>query len=106
MKLVKVYMGTILGIVIMAATLLPALHAFNHEKSPETELQLTENITKVSVDCDLCDFRITNAEASDIYSYNLFIPQKEIIYAISLAETINLFPDSPFSLRAPPVVIS
>jgi len=106
MNTIKAYISTIVSIVILAATLLPSLHAYNHEESTVADFQLTENLTNASVDCDLCDFRITNAEAPAIFSYELYIPQKETIYAISLAETVNLSPDFLFSLRAPPVVIS
>lgn len=106
MEQVKKCISTILGIVILAVSFLSALHAFDHEKSAESEQVVTENITKSAMDCDLCDFRITNAEAPAIFSYEIFIPQKETIYSISLAETVILFPDPLFSLRAPPVVIS
>lgn len=106
MDQVKKCISTILGIVILAVSFLSALHAFDHEKSAEGGQVVSENITKSAIDCDLCDFRITNAEAPAIYSYELFIPRKETIYSISLAETVTLFPDPLFSLRAPPVVIS
>lgn len=103
MNQIKAYISTIISIVILAATLLPALHAFDHENSFERDSTLTETLTRISVDCDLCDFRITNAEAPEMYSYELFIPQKETVYAISLAETVNLFSNPLFSLRAPPI---
>lgn len=106
MDQVKKCISTILGIVILAVSFLSALHAFDHEKSDEGQQIVSENFTKTAIDCDLCDFRITNAEAPAIYSYQLFIPQKETICSISLAETVSLFPDPLFSLRAPPVVIS
>lgn len=106
MDQVKICISTILGIVILAVSFLSALHAFDHERSAEGGQVVSENITKTVIDCDLCDFRITNAEAPAIYSYELHILQKETIYSISLAETITLFPDPLFSLRAPPAVIS
>tara|TARA_Y100000588_G_C13940332_1_gene789755 strand:+ start:32 stop:352 length:321 start_codon:yes stop_codon:yes gene_type:complete len=106
MKQLNAHISTILSIVILAASLLPALHAFDHEISSEDNSALTVEFTKASIDCDLCDFHIANIDAPSIFSYELYTPQKETVYAISLAETVNLFPNRLFSLRAPPAVIS
>lgn len=107
MKSIKVHISTILTIVILAGSLLPALHAFDHEIiSSENETALSQKFSKASVDCDLCDFRVATADAPSLFVYEVFSPQKETVYAISLTETVNLFPKPLFSLRAPPVVIS
>lgn len=104
---IKTYISTILGIVILAASLLPALHAFDHDLlALENDPAVSMELSKTSVDCQLCDFHLTNANAPAICTYELLSPQKESVYSISLAETVNLFPKPLFSLRAPPVVIS
>ncbi len=89
----------------MVASLLPALHVFDHEAYSKSDTELTQNFTKASIDCDLCDFQIANSDAPSIFNYKIHTPQKEIVYAISLAETVNLFPNPLLSLRAPPAVI-
>lgn len=106
MKQISAQISTILSIVILAASLLPALHVFDHEVSPASETTLSQDFTIASIDCDLCDFHIANTDAPSFFTYEIYTPQKETVYAISLAETINLFPDTLFSLRAPPAVIS
>lgn len=106
MKQVSVHISTILSIVILVASLLPALHMFEHERSSNDGISLSKEFHKAAIDCDLCDFHLTNSDAPTVYSYELFTPQKETVYAISLAETVNLFPEPLFSLRAPPAVIS
>ncbi|MBZ9730214.1 hypothetical protein LB467_11000 [Salegentibacter sp. JZCK2] len=106
MKKISVHISTILSIVILAASLLPALHAFDHEVSSESDKALSVEFTKASLDCDLCDFHIANTDAPSIFTYKIHTPQKETVNAISLAETVNLFPNRLFSLRAPPAVIS
>lgn len=103
---IRSYISTLLSIVVLAASLLPALHAFNHELFSDSDSALTQEFSDASVDCELCDFRVTNADAHKIFIYEIFSPQKETVYSISLAETVNLFPNPLFSLRAPPVVIS
>ncbi len=103
----KAYISTILTIVVLAGSLLPALHAFEHEiNSSENDSALSQKFSQGSVDCDLCDFRIATADSPVFSTYEIFSPQKETVYSISLAETVNLFPSPLFSLRAPPVVIS
>ncbi|WP_037318192.1 hypothetical protein [Salegentibacter sp. Hel_I_6] len=105
MKQISAHISTILSIVILAASLLPALHAFDHDIISESDSSVI-NITKTSIDCDLCDFQVANSDAPSIVTYEIYTPQKETVYAISLAETVNLFPNRLFSLRAPPAVIS
>lgn len=107
MKSIKAYISTILTVVILAGSLLPALHAFDHEGlSSESDPVLNLKFSKASVDCELCDFRVANADAPSAYVYEMYSPQREVAFSISLAETVNLFPNPLFSLRAPPVVIS
>ncbi|CAM4104691.1 hypothetical protein [Gillisia limnaea] len=105
MKQISAHISTILSIVILVASLLPALHAFDHEASSKSDTALTQDFTKASIDCDLCDFQIANTDAPSIFTYKVYPPQKESVYAISLAETVNLFPNPLFSLRAPPAVL-
>lgn len=103
---VKKYISAVLAIVIIAVSLLPALHVFNHEISSKVDTAVSQEISQEIVDCDLCDFRIANADAPLVFSYELASIQKETVYSISLAETVNLFPKPFFSLRAPPAVNS
>lgn len=105
MKKISVHISYILSIVILVASLLPALHAFDHEVTSKNDKSLTQDFTKASIDCDLCDFHIANTDGPVIFTYKVHIPQKETVYAISLAETVNLFPNPLFSLRAPPAAI-
>lgn len=106
MNFFKAHIGIILTIVVLAASLLPTLHAFDHEKSSEDNFGLTEKVSDASFDCDLCDFHIMNAEAPSAFDYDFSIPLKETVYSISLAETVNISAKPLFSLRAPPAVIS
>lgn len=107
MNLIKAHISTILTIVILAGSLLPALHAFDHEPLPsKNDSALGLKFSKASLDCELCDFNFAAAEAPSFHKYEVYSPQKELVYTISLAESINLFPNPLFSLRAPPEVIS
>lgn len=106
MKKLSVHISTILSIVILAASLLPALHAFDHEVSLKNDKTLSVDFKNASIDCDLCDLHIANSDAPFIFTYKIHTPQRETVIAISLAETVNLFPNRLFSLRAPPAVIS
>lgn len=103
---VKTYISTILSIAILVASLLPALHVFDHKISSNEDTALTHEISQYSVDCELCDFRIAQVDAPSIFSFEALPLKKETVYSISLAQTVNLFPNPLFSLRAPPVVIS
>lgn len=107
MKLLKAHISIILTVVMLAGCLLPALHAFDHEiVSSENQSDLSQKFSKASLDCQLCDFHIADTNAPTFFTYEVFSPLKETVYSISLAETINLFPDPLFSLRAPPAMIS
>jgi len=103
---VKTYISTILSIAILIASLLPALHVFDHEKSAGDDTTLTHKFSQSSVDCELCDFRIAQVDAPSVFSYEVLPLIKETVHSISLAQTVNLFPNPLFSLRAPPVVNS
>lgn len=105
MKILSAHISYILSIVILVASLLPALHAFEHEVSSKSDKSLTQDFANASLDCDLCDFHIANTAGPVIFSYKVHPPQKEAVYTISLTETVNLFPNPLFSLRAPPAVI-
>lgn len=103
---VRTYISTILSIAILVASLLPALHLLDHESTSKSDNSITHNLSQVSVDCELCDFRIVHSDVPVLYVYEVLSPQKETVKSISLAETVNLFTNPLFSLRAPPVVIS
>lgn len=107
MKSLRAYISAILTLVILTGSLLPALHAFDHEiVSSENDSNLSEKYAQAVVDCELCDFHFSTANAPSFFTYEVFSPQKETVYSLSLAETVNLFPNPLFSLRAPPIVIS
>lgn len=106
MKQLNAHISTILSIVVLVASLLPALHAFDHEIPLESDKTLSLDFTKSSPDCAVCDFHMANSDTPSLFNYEVYTPQKETVYAISLAETVNLFPNRLFSLRAPPAVIS
>lgn len=106
MNQVRAYISGTLSVLIFVASLLPALHAFDHERSAKHDHVSSEIVSTISIHCELCDFQISSAEAPIVYNYELYIPLKETVYSISLAQSANLFPDPLFSLRAPPVVIS
>ncbi len=102
---VKTYISTILSIFILVVSLLPALHIFDHEILSNNDTSLSHKISKASIDCKLCDFRMVNSDVPSVYVYEVLSSQKETVNSISLAETVNLFTNPLFSLRAPPVVI-
>lgn len=106
MKEVRTYFSVILSIAILVASLLPALHLLDHELTSQKDTSLTHQLSKTSIDCELCDFRIVPADAPGMHSYEIYSPIKETVRTTSLAETVNLFASPLFSLRAPPVVIS
>ena len=105
MNEVRKYISTTLSILIMVAGLVPALHSIAHEHSVEHDHM--ESVVSVgSIHCELCDFQLPVAEIPVAFSYQVFIPIKETIKAISFAQTENQSPEALFSLRAPPFVIS
>lgn len=90
---------------MVAATLLPSLHVLDHD--PMQDKQMSEvNIVKNSIDCQLCDFHFSSSNAPKFFEYDLHLPVKEIVYNISISETVYPYPLSLFSLRAPPVVFA
>ncbi len=105
MQIFKGHFSSLLGLLILVTSLLPALHAFDHEVvSAQEDLALDFKLLKTNADCELCDFHISNLATPPLFYYEVLPPQKETAYAISLAENVNLFPNPLFSLRAPPVV--
>ena len=105
MKDLRAYFSTFLSMVILVASLLPALHSLNHEVDTKNNDALAE-FTQASVECEVCDFHIDNSDSHLLFAYHIYMAQKETAYTISLAETVNLFPHPLYSLRAPPVVIA
>lgn len=95
---------------MLAASVLPALHAYEHflldSGKYQIQSELTENVAKTAVDCDLCDFNFSSADEPEVFSYELHLPRKDSVQNISIAETVHLFPQTLFSLRAPPVAIA
>lgn len=107
MKEVTGFISLVLIAVVLAASLLPTLHALTHEKSVFENNHLTEKIEKSSVDCELCEFKLAVSDSPVTpASFDLHIPLKEIIYIISIEEKVILSPKSFFSLRAPPAPVS
>lgn len=90
---------------MIAATLLPSLHVLDHEQMQD-ELASEVNILKDFVDCQLCDFHFSSVDAPQLFDYNLHLPVKEIVYSISISETVYPYPHGLFSLRAPPVIFA
>lgn len=89
---------------MLAANLLPALHA-NEHISP-FELEKAEHISTPGVGCDLCDFTFSSSGEPFIFSFDLYPPQYYFTKDISTPETVHLFPKRIFSLRAPPEALS
>lgn len=90
---------------MVAATLLPSLHVLDHEQMQDQQVSEV-NFVKNSVDCQLCDFHFSSTDAPQFLEYNLHLPVKEIVYSISISETVYPYPPSLFSLRAPPAVFA
>lgn len=98
-------MSGLLGLIMIAATLLPSLHALGHDLNTDDIAQETK-IMSVTLDCELCDFHFSSWDLPEYNSYNPYLPVKEHAHTISLKDTIYPFPLSLFSLRAPPAVIA
>jgi hypothetical protein len=106
-----IHINLFLGILMLAASLLPALHASTHLSSSEsaknmTASELAINFSQAAVDCDLCDFTFSSADEPEIFLYNIDLPEAFNKQDTSLTETIFLLPQTTFSLRAPPVTIA
>jgi hypothetical protein len=104
MKSVSAHISGLLGLMMLAASLLPSLHALDHDRSLN-DLAFETSLTKSNLDCDLCEFNFSSAEVPDFVNYDLYLPLKESIYSISFTQTVYPFPNSLFALRAPPAMI-
>lgn len=105
MILLRTYISTILSIVILAVSILPALHILDHDSISYSDTSITHKLSENSVSCELCDFRIIPVDFPSLYVYELFSFQKETVNSLSLTGTVLLSTNPLFSLRAPPVVI-
>lgn len=107
MEKLKINISSILGIALLIASILPALHSLSHETSSASDdissIHFSDMDSKI--DCDLCSFHLTTFDFPEFYSYTLYIPLKEEVYIISLEDKVNPFPFRLFQLRAPPAVI-
>ncbi len=90
--------------------MLPALHAYEHFSSDSGEdfvqSELQENFSGPGVDCDLCDFNFSSTDEPPVFSYTLNLSSAYRVQDVSIAETVDLYPPTLFSLRAPPVTIA
>ena len=85
--------------------MLPALHALTHDLNTE-DVAVETKVVPVSIDCELCDFHFSSLDLPEYTSFNIYLPVKETVQAISIKETVYPYPISLFSLRAPPAVIA
>lgn len=107
MKVLSTYASGLLGILMIVATLLPSLHAFEHDAYAElNESHLDAKISKIAFDCELCDFQFSSKDTPDFVEYELYLPFKENVYSVSISHTVYLYYKKSFSLRAPPAVIA
>lgn len=108
MKLLSTYASGLLGIIMIAAILLPSLHALEHDAYAQSnnEAHLDVKIAKVAFDCDLCDFHFSSHDTPDFEEYELYLPFRENVHSVSISQTIFLYYKNSFSLRAPPAVIA
>lgn len=105
MKLLSAYISSLLGLIMVAAILLPSLHALGHDLDTDG-ISMETKVVPVAFDCELCDFNFSSLDLPEYNSYNIYLPVKETVHSISIKETIYPYPPSLFSLRAPPAVIS
>lgn len=108
MKLFSVYISSLLGLIMIAATLLPSLHVFEHDLDTQNgdNTHQVVKITKSSIDCDLCDYHFSSIDTPAYFEYDFHLPLKESVYSVSIAQTVYLYSNNNFSLRAPPAVIA
>ncbi|CAN5179177.1 hypothetical protein BH23BAC2_BH23BAC2_05190 [soil metagenome] len=105
MKLLGSIISGLLGLLMMAAVLLPSFHALTHDLNHE-DVAWETNVSPVSIDCELCDFHFSSLDIPEYHQYIDDINVKKSVYRYSTTELIYLFPHSLFSLRAPPAVIA
>lgn len=105
MKELSVYISGLLSLLMIAAIVLPSLHTLTHDLNQKQSVYET-HISNSPLDCDLCDFQFSPLETSVGVEFDPYHPIKESVLNISLAQTVHLFPNSLFSLRAPPARIA
>lgn len=104
---IKIKISSFLGIAILLASLLPALHSLSHETSfPDDEMNLVHfSDLDTNAGCGVCSFHLSTSSFPEFYSFTLYAPLQEEIYIISLEDKVNPFPFRLFQLRAPPAMI-
>ncbi|PKD21664.1 hypothetical protein APR41_01375 [Salegentibacter salinarum] len=107
MERIKINISAFLGIAILIASLLPALHSLSHETSLAEDDISSVHISHLDAElgCDVCSFHLTTSDVPEFYSYTLYAPLKEEIYIVSLEDKVNPYPFRLFQLRAPPAMI-
>ncbi|QED38403.1 hypothetical protein FK178_12060 [Antarcticibacterium arcticum] len=105
MKLISPYISGLLGLIIIAATLLQSIHELSHNIAAD-DFSGEMTINPVALDCDLCDFHFSSVDLPEHNNHNLYLPFKESVYSISITATVYPFTHNLFSLRAPPAVIA
>jgi hypothetical protein len=110
MRKFEVQINLFISMLMLAASMLPALHAMEHfdsdfepiPENSETDHSFSEN----SVDCELCDFQFSSSNAPELFEYSLNAPKVQDIIQISPERDIHQIFSSYFSLRAPPAVLA
>ncbi|MCM4160133.1 hypothetical protein FHG64_09900 [Antarcticibacterium flavum] len=105
MKLLSAHISGLLGLIMIAATLLPSLHALGHDLSTNDNVQEAK-VIPVTVDCDLCDFHFSSLDIPGYNNFDTFIPFKEFVHNLPVKANVYTLPQNLFSLRAPPAVIA
>lgn len=105
MKIFSAYISSLLGLIMVAAILLPSLHALDHELDTK-DVAMETKVVPVNIDCELCDFHFSSLDLPEYTNYNIYLPVKETVHTVSIKDTVYLYPLSLFSLRAPPAVIA
>lgn len=105
MKLFSPYISGLLGLIIIAATLLQSIHELSHNLAAD-DFSREMTINPVALDCELCDFQFSSFDLPEYNDQNLYLPLKEGVYSISITATVYPFTHNLFSLRAPPAVIA
>lgn len=107
MKEVTGFISSLLIAVVLAANVLPSLHALTHGDSLLEDIHHSENFGDSFEDCELCAFKSAVSDSPvPVMVFDLHLPTKESIYIIAMEEKILLSPPSFFSLRAPPALNS
>ena len=111
MKKLTGYTAILTALLIAFALVYPYVHIFEHSFSQDSVskdhthiVQMDKNIVKSGMDCKICDFHFSGFDSPKFFTFDLFIPNKESVYSLSLSQTIWDCPDPYFSLRAPPAI--